>query len=125
MTAPVAAWLRVVLVCSLVIGSRGFSIQEGGLLTQDLTLQKWSSPITVKGNVFVAKDVTLSIAPGVVMRFAPGVMLAVNGTLSAKVGVCGRYVDWNHVMKVIVLIVSQSRQVLSSDKSVSHLSTWT
>ena len=88
MTAPAATvyWLHVVLICSLVVGRYSFSIQEGGLLTQDLKLQKWASPITVKGDVFVHKDVTLSIAAGVVMRFAPGVMLAVNGTLKAEVG---------------------------------------
>ncbi|KAI0230770.1 hypothetical protein LSAT2_018882 [Lamellibrachia satsuma] len=86
MTAPAATvyWLHVVLICSLVVGRHSFSIQEGGLLTQDLKLQKWASPITVKGDVFVHKDVTLSIAAGVVMRFAPGVMLAVNGTLKAE-----------------------------------------
>jgi len=87
MTAPVVVlhWLHVGVICTLIAGSESFSIQEGGLLTEDLKLQKWASPITVKGDVFVHKDATLTIAAGVVMRFAPGVMLAVNGTLKAEV----------------------------------------
>jgi len=33
----------------------------------------------------IAKDHTLDVKPGVKLRFAPGVMLAINGTLLAKV----------------------------------------
>ena len=68
-----------------------FDISNGGHIEDDLTLDRWGSPYTIRDDLFVDKDATLTIDAGVEMRFYPGVMLAVNGTLRAQVGFL---VDW-------------------------------
>ena len=62
-----------------------FSVFEGGRITDDLTLHAWESPFSIKENIFVEKMATLTIEAGTELRFAPNVMLAVNGTVKARV----------------------------------------
>lgn len=77
----------LVLVYTLLCPVNSFDIENGGDLEEDLTLNRWDSPYTVRNHIFVRKDATLTVDPGVEMRFGPGVMLAVNGTLIARVSV--------------------------------------
>ena len=82
-----------VLVLSLIVvcfGSVFVGAFEGGLVDSDLTLDIFNSPYNIIRNVWVDQDAVLTIDAGVEMRFSPGVMVAVNGTLIAKVGKVNR-----------------------------------
>lgn len=61
------------------------AITNGGYLTQNAVISQWDSPCVVQKDLIIAKKYTLTLQPGVELRFLPGVMLAVNGTLLAKV----------------------------------------
>lgn len=69
---------------------RAGNIEDGGVLYEDTIIRRYQSPILIKNTVRVAEGATLTIEPGVEVRFAPGVMLAVNGTLIARV--CSLYI---------------------------------
>jgi len=60
----------------------------GGIITTDTTWTKDGSPYEATSMVTVVSNVTLTIEPGVEVRFAPNTRLAVNGTLHA-VGTAG------------------------------------
>ena len=79
--------LVVKFICVLLLfnGITVSAVFEGGLVDQDLTLSKWDSPFTIKHHIRVAQDAVLKLEAGVEMRFAPGMMMAVNGTLIAQV----------------------------------------
>ncbi len=66
---------------------REFSLQEGGdiMTGEEVTIHEYETPVLVKNHIFVREGAKLTLEPGVELRFAPGVMLAVNGTLVAKV----------------------------------------
>ncbi len=68
--------------CALVGGNSDF---QGGEVDKDTTLRQGDSPFLITENILIRKDATLTVEPGVEMQFAPGIMLAVNGTLTAKV----------------------------------------
>ncbi|XP_068632960.1 protein bark beetle isoform X2 [Battus philenor] len=55
----------------------------GGRLNSDLTLEPRISPYKVNADITVMPDVTLTIAPGVVLEFGPNVGILVMGTLRA------------------------------------------
>lgn len=78
-----AHWITTVLltVCTLCV----CNIQNGGVITEDTIIRRYESPLLIKNDILVAPEVTLTVEPGVELRFAPSVMLAVNGTLIAKV----------------------------------------
>lgn len=61
------------------------SLFQGGRITEDMTLYKWESPYTIKQHIYVDKTATLTIEPGTELRFSPHIMLAVNGTVKARV----------------------------------------
>lgn len=58
---------------------------DGGRVTDDTTLTEVESPFNIKYDILVEKDATLRVEPGVTMKFAPQILLAVNGTFYAKV----------------------------------------
>jgi len=58
-------------------------LSRGGYI--DRTLHIREAVCDVMHTAIIAKDRTLNLEPGVKLRFAPGVMLAINGTLLAKV----------------------------------------
>lgn len=58
---------------------------QGGYIAKNLKITSDQSPCEVRKTVIIGKDSTVTIGEGVEMRFGPGVMLAVNGTLIAKV----------------------------------------
>ena len=81
-------WLGLVLTLLLTChGTNGFDIEDGGIITEDTYVDIYESPYLISKDLLVAKDVTLTIQEGVEMRFAPRVMLAVNGTLIARVSI--------------------------------------
>jgi hypothetical protein len=55
----------------------------GGIINTDTTWTKAGSPYEATSIVTVISNVTLTIEPGVQVRFAPNTRLAVNGTLHA------------------------------------------
>ncbi|CAG2056496.1 unnamed protein product [Timema podura] len=56
----------------------------GGRLQQPLTLYERDRPYIIQADITVMPEVTLSIAPGVVMEFAPNVGILVLGALKAQ-----------------------------------------
>jgi len=58
-------------------------LSRGGYIERTLRIRE--SVCDVMRTAIIAKDHTLHLEPGAVLRFAPGVMLAINGTLMAKV----------------------------------------
>ena len=67
------------------LATAAINIEEGGLLEDDYTIRIWDSPVLIRNNLFVGEHATLTVEPGAEVRFAPAVMLAVNGTLKADV----------------------------------------
>lgn len=65
-------------MCDLIAG--------GGFLPRPVTIQKSDSPCLVRNDLIIPERYTLTLNAGVELRFARGVMLAVNGTLLVKVG---------------------------------------
>ena len=61
------------------------SLSDGGLLQEDVTIPRYASPFIIRDTLIVGVGATLTIEPGTVVRFFPGAMLAVNGTLIAQV----------------------------------------
>ena len=61
-------------------------ITNGGYLTQNVFISKSDSPCVIHNDLIIAVKYKLTLAPGVELRFMPGVMLAVNGTFLATVG---------------------------------------
>jgi hypothetical protein len=64
--------------------SASLSEHLGGRLTKSLSLPYRERPYLVKADVTVMPDVTLSIAPGAVLEFAPNVGILVLGVLKAQ-----------------------------------------
>ena len=62
----------------------------GGIVDSDTTLRYVDSPFQITRDTLVLKDATLKIEPGVRLQFDPQVLLAVNGTLDARVSECGK-----------------------------------
>lgn len=57
--------------------------QEGGTLTQDANWTISDSPVTVSDSLIIGEDATLTIDPGVEVRFEPQTALIVAGSLVA------------------------------------------
>src|SRR6185503_6273123 len=51
---------------------------QGGTITEDTTWLLSQSPVSVCSNLTIASNVTLTIQPGVVVRFESGVSLAIS-----------------------------------------------
>ena len=62
-------------------------ISSGGFLRQSLRINTFDSPCIIRDNLIIGARATLTVDPGVTLQFSPGVMLAVNGTLIARVSV--------------------------------------
>jgi len=77
-------FFAVLLVCfPMEITGQCDVLSRGGYIERTLRI---TEPVcNVRHTAIIAKDYTLHLEAGVVVRFAPGVMLAINGTLMAKV----------------------------------------
>ncbi|XP_072022585.1 protein bark beetle-like [Amphiura filiformis] len=65
-------------------GGIGESHPLGGKLLQDKTLTASESPYFVRSDITIVDNVTLTIGPGVEMRFAPNIGVLVIGSLIAR-----------------------------------------
>ena len=79
-------------------------------MTESLTLTKFDSPYRIASNVLVTEHVTLTVQPSVELRFSPGVMLAINGTLIAEVSTDCH----NTVIIRIILVCTASLQIANT-----------
>ncbi|XP_063235879.1 protein bark beetle isoform X2 [Bacillus rossius redtenbacheri] len=98
----------------------------GGRLQESLTLYERGQPYVVKADITVMPEVTLSIAAGVVMEFAPNVGILVLGTLRAQ-GRRGQEIVMKPVetranMEDNVVVKRQVREPLLSESV--RLCTW-
>ncbi len=85
MTISVTIGLLLCLgLCSVVSGQCDL-IAHVGYLTQSVTLSQYDTPCEIQSDLIIGAKATLTLNEGTELRFAPGVMLAVNGTLLAKV----------------------------------------
>ena len=100
----------LILTCAHCNGVHGFDIQQGGVMTESLTLTKFDSPYRIASNVLVTEHVTLTVQPSVELRFSPGVMLAINGTLIAEVSTDCH----NTVIIRIILVCTASLQIANT-----------
>ncbi len=73
------------LVFLLVLGQENASAQlsQGGVLTEDTTWDIGDSPVTVTDSLTIAEGATLTIDPGVIVRFETQTALVVAGVLVA------------------------------------------
>jgi len=62
-------------------------IKHGGFLRQSMRIDAYNSPCVISNDLIIGATATLTVDPGVTLQFSPGVMLAVNGTLIARVSV--------------------------------------
>jgi len=60
-------------------------IANGGFLRQSLRIDAYNSPCVIRSDLIIGARAALTVDPGVTLQFSPGVMLAVNGTLIARV----------------------------------------
>ena len=67
----------------LLIDSQCNVLSRGGYIERTLHIRE--AVCDVMYTAIIAEGYTLHLEPGVKLRFAPGVMLAINGTLIAKV----------------------------------------
>jgi hypothetical protein len=74
------------LFCVLFLSIEIISAQTnvGGLISSDVTWTKSNSPYIVTGNTLVNEGITLTIEPGVVVKFGNSRVLQINGTLIAR-----------------------------------------
>jgi parallel beta-helix repeat protein len=56
----------------------------GGLITENTTWDLAGSPYVITGNLLVFPDITLTIEPGVTVKFNPRMAFQINGTLVAR-----------------------------------------
>lgn len=96
--------LGLTLLLCLCIQSGQSKLADGGVLFEDETIEA-SDNILVKKDTIVSSGVTLTLKPGVKLRFGPGVMLAVNGTLLAEVGKCFRITLLDNVVISLGIIL--------------------
>ncbi|MCW3488502.1 hypothetical protein OMD50_00005, partial [Dethiobacter alkaliphilus] len=92
MLKKLSRYLAVLSLCAIVItmlfmmgmvyGGQGESVS--GNISTDTTWTLANSPYYVSGHVTVDSGVTLTIEPGVVVKFAESRALAVYGTLDAQ-----------------------------------------
>jgi len=80
----------IVLVTLVSLKLKGVSgqcdvLSKGGYIQKNLQITADQSPCEVKQTAIIGKGYTLTVQEGSELRFGPGVMLAVNGTLLAKV----------------------------------------
>lgn len=70
---------------SLLFSSSIYSqTNVSGLISKDTTWRKSNSPYIVTGNIMVSEGVTLTIEPGVTVKFDASKVLQINGTLIAR-----------------------------------------
>ena len=71
-------------ICLLAMSVLVYAQTEvSGAITQDMTWTRAGSPYQVVGNLTVSQDATLSVKPGVHVRFEEGVVFIVDGGMSA------------------------------------------
>ncbi len=79
------AFLLSLVMPILFLSQFAFADTEvSGLITEDTTWTLADSPYIAIGNVLVSEGVTLTIEPGVEVKFVNGVVLQVEGTLIAR-----------------------------------------
>ena len=87
-------WVYTVIATSLALAAMpsGSSAQaacnrlsNGGFLRDSLRIDAYNSPCVIRQDLIIGARAALTVDPGVTLQFSPGVMLAVNGTLIAKV----------------------------------------
>jgi len=76
--------LITLVVLSLTLGFSAYATDVGGLIETDTTWRKADSPFIVKQQVSVVEDVTLTIEPGVTVKFDKDKALLIDGILVAK-----------------------------------------
>ena len=69
------------------------AITNGGYLGQSVSISPFDGPCSIYNDLIVPEKITLTLEPGSELRFGAGVMLAVNGTLIAKVS--KSVVEWS------------------------------
>jgi len=87
MCSVVAVSLTVVVAMTTGIGAQSACkrITNGGFLRQSLRIDAYNSPCHIRDDLIIGARATLTVDAGVMLQFSPGVMLAVNGTLIARV----------------------------------------
>ena len=87
-------WLCSVVALTLAVVAMSTSssaqsacnhISNGGFLRQSLRIDAYNSPCLIHRDLIIGARAALTVDPGVTLQFSPGVMLAVNGTLIARV----------------------------------------
>lgn len=76
--------LAVLLSLSLPRGATASSTDVSGIIATDTTWTLANSPYIVTGNVLVNSGVTLTIEPGVTVKFNSGKAIQIDGTLIAR-----------------------------------------
>ncbi|XP_013419620.1 protein bark beetle [Lingula anatina] len=82
-----AAISGTVLSVLIIVSTLTYTACEevlSGVIDSDTTLLRDNSPYIVKDDLHVDKRSTLTVQPGVTVKFSPGVKFLVNGTLIAK-----------------------------------------
>lgn len=83
-------WLIVVFFCVSIVHdkfsdrSNALALDVGGIISTDTTFMLADSPVNVNLSVIVNEGVTLTIEPGVEIRFAENTSLQVDGELIAR-----------------------------------------
>ena len=72
-----------VFVTLLLVG--GTFAFDGGRVSTDIRLTINNSPYIIEHDIIIETGARLAVDPGVEMRFAPQIMVGVNGTFYAKV----------------------------------------
>jgi len=85
LTIIAVAVLAMTAVCSAQSACK--RISKGGFLRQSMRIDSYNSPCIIRDDLIIGARATLTVDPGVTLMFSPGVMLAVNGTLIARVSV--------------------------------------
>lgn len=75
---------KIVSIFLILVTAVGFSQTDvSGALSSDTTWSLSNSPYTVTGSILVASGVTLTIEPGVTIKFSSGLYIKVQGSLIA------------------------------------------
>jgi hypothetical protein len=76
--------LMILFLLSLALSLSAHAKDVGGPIIDDTVWTKAESPFIVKSHVTVIEDVTLTIEPGVTVKFDKDKSLLIDGTLVAK-----------------------------------------
>lgn len=96
----------------LLIARRSESASLGGNIMVNTNLTQDGSPYTINQDLAVAENATLTIQPGVELRFQAGVTLQVKGLLEAK---------GNSQRKIVFRKIPSNKTVNVDDLNVTSL----